>query len=333
MPSITAQGMLSTILMFNIRSCLQLILGSGVAQAAVHSVNFACFFEESGLPKSTPSVGKSPTLLSLLRQVYDADILTPDLPYDPDALLSERRRRFLADPARPVLIRRIYDSWTFNEKRGDAEIQEKIDECIWQATLLLASTGLKEGKKPRADFFLMHVLTSALFLPGVVGALTTFRAKERLLQAYVRQTAMYIMLRGRPRIDIPRLMAYPAVASRNVNPHSTALGTPLEPETRNPWMEIIQDALHHPEPHVIKSVRTLYYAATRYGQTAPGRAPGAYDESGQETHAGSGKMDGSIFTKAAVLVMDTLGWVTKGQEAKDWDRSALGWDDAWKTDI
>ena len=41
------------------------------------------------------------------------------------------------------------------------------------------------------------------------------------------------------------------------------------------------------------------------------------------------EMDGTIFVRAAGIVMDSLGWVDYGQEARTWDRSALGWDAAW----
>ena len=40
-------------------------------------------------------------------------------------------------------------------------------------------------------------------------------------------------------------------------------------------------------------------------------------------------MDGTIFIRAAGLVMETLGWVSYGQKPGTWDGSALGWDAAW----
>jgi len=43
-----------------------------------------------------------------------------------------------------------------------------------------------------------------------------------------------------------------------------------------------------------------------------------------------GEVDGSVFVRAAGLVMGNLGWVGWGEKKGAWDRSALGWDDAWK---
>ena len=56
---------------------------------------------------------------------------------------------------------------------------------------------------------------------------------------------------------------------------------------------------------------------------------GAFDEEGNETLMGSGDLDGTIFVRAAGIVMETLGWVSKGQKEGFWDRSGLGWEAAW----
>lgn len=64
----------------------------------------------------------------------------------------------------------------------------------------------------------------------------------------------------------------------------------------------------------------LYFAAQRYGHTAPGSLPGTLEENGEETHKGIAAVDGSIFVRTAGVTMGRLGWVTHGQEAGDWDR-------------
>lgn len=43
---------------------------------------------------------------------------------------------------------------------------------------------------------------------------------------------------------------------------------------------------------------------------------------------GIGKVDGTVFVRAAGVMVDTLGW-GEGGEKGEWDRSALGWDEAW----
>ena len=106
------------------------------------------------------------------------------------------------------------------------------------------------------------------------------------------------------------------------------------------------------DSHVIKTMRTLVLAAREYGDTEPGHVIGAYKQSEgttnaganangvplskgrEETFEGAARLDGSIFVRAAGMLMDYMGWTTYGQpERDDWDRSALGWDDAWNDGV
>jgi len=175
----------------------------------------------------------------------------------------------------------------------------------------------------------MHYLTGALFLPSVLQVVETTLAKAQLLHSYVRVAALILMLRGRPRIDIPLVMSYPmspqppggtAAAS------TSALGTP---DDSNAWLVVVRNALHHPEPHVAKAARTLYYAAQLYGHTPAGAFRGSFDVSGAETYAGSA---GTVFIRAAGIMSQALGWVIAGEDGADWDRSGLGWVEAWGSD-
>ncbi|KAJ6483638.1 hypothetical protein DFH09DRAFT_949827 [Mycena vulgaris] len=308
------------------------MVAQGLAMGAATSpeVPQLVFDMPSSLPEPGPPT-KGVTLLALLREVYDSPILKPILPYNLNALASERFKQVAADPAHAAELKRIYSTWSVDASLTAAEFDAKAEECLWQATLLLAATG-RPNRAPRLDFFLMHVLTSALCLPSLLAALTDPAHKAQLLHGYARATALIVLLRGRPRIDIPLLMSYtefprpplPAPGGRD------ALGAPAVAGETNPWLAIVQSALHHKDSHVIKSVRTLYYCAQRYGATSAGGAPGARGKDGGETHVGAGALDGTVFVRAAGLVSETLGWVAYGAKAGDWDRSALGWDAAWE---
>ena len=260
--------------------------------------------------------------------------MTPVMPYDPDALLSARFRDACAN-GRPAEIRRLSALWQIDISRGQAELDDKVEEILWTATLLLAVSG-KRGRKPRLDFFLMHMLNASLFLPSLLNVIPTMESKATLLRAMVPVLLIYLTVRGRPRIDPELMMSYTATPrppnSSTPQPDSSAIGDPRDEADYNPWPMIVSSVLHAPDAHTLKAIRALYYAAQRYGQTPPGGAIGAFDTDGRETHAGMAKVDGSIFVRAAGVVMDTLGWVSHGQKEGSWDRSALGWDDAWKSD-
>jgi hypothetical protein len=40
--------------------------------------------------------------------------------------------------------------------------------------------------------------------------------------------------------------------------------------------------------------------------------------------------DGTIFIRAAGVIMDVTGWCREGEDEGGWDMSALGYDEAWK---
>ncbi|KAJ7151833.1 hypothetical protein C8R43DRAFT_483522 [Mycena crocata] len=325
------------------------IVAQALAMAAVTSPDFTNFILEmsSGLiPISNTADGV--TLLALLREVYDSPILDPILPYDPTSQTNDRLEQVTSrNPQCGAELKRIYSKWslgtTLTGAAASAHFAIKAEECLWQATLLLAATGLKPGHAPRLDFFLMHILTSALCIPSLLSVLRDPLHKAQLLQGYVRASALFMLSRGRPRIDIPLLMAYTASPRpsaslvKHSGSHGDALGNPSTEGETDPWLPIVQNALHHKDAHVIKAVRTLYYCAQRYGTTPPGGAIGARgigedgngNGTGVETHRGAGEMDGSIFVRAAAVMSDTLGWVAYGEVEGDWDTTALGWDAAW----
>ncbi|KAJ7437915.1 hypothetical protein B0H11DRAFT_2359306 [Mycena galericulata] len=289
------------------------MFAQGLALCAVTESEMTEFVldQPSNLPEIKETT-KGVTLLALLREVYDSAILKPVLPDNPNAPAMERFRKFTQQPERGAELRRIYAKWsidtTLTGAASDKEFDSKVEECLWQATLILAATG-RPNRSPIMDFFLMHVLTSAL--------------------SYARSVALWVLVRGRPRIGIPLMMSY--TDSPGPAAHGLPGGADALDAAANPWLAIIQNALQHKDAHVIKTVRALYYCAQRYGLTAPGEAIGARDEEGGETHVGAGKMDGSVFVRAAGVVTETLGWVAYGGKAGDWDRSpiALGWDAAW----
>lgn len=258
------------------------------------------------------------------------------MPYDPDALLRVRIRDALYDGRdRPAEIRRLSAQWQIDTARRQQELDDKVEELLWTTTLLLAGTG-KPGRAARLDFFLMHMLNASFFLPSLLRAIPTMESKATLLRAIVPVLLMYLTIRGRPRINPDLLMSYTATPSPPVAPYNgkpqpddSAIGDPRDPAFCDPWPAIVASVLHAPDPHTLKAIRALYYAAQKYGCTPPGGTIGAFDEKGRETHDGMMRVDGTVFVRAAGVVMDILGWVTHGQKAGGWDTSALGWDEAW----
>ncbi|KAF8588079.1 hypothetical protein K439DRAFT_1630110 [Ramaria rubella] len=316
-------------------------VAAGLAQAAVHDARSFVYVPPDKFVDSTSTVNgtqplakgrqppKGPSILSILRQIYDSPKLTPVLPYEQDSLLSKRVMDFIKAEGGASLaeLQRIISH--FDPGNTHEEIDSRIEELIFASTLLLFGTG-KPNRKPRLDFFLMHLLTSCLFLPSFFKYINKVQDKRVLFRTYIQPWGTVLMTRGRPRIDPSLLMSYtdnPTPPNFRTHPEQPSS---LNAESANPWPAMIADVIHAPDAHTVKSLRTLIYGATKYGTLSKGDVIGAWGPDGKETHPGISEVDGTVFIRAAGVLMDTLGWVTHGQREGNWDRSALGWDDAWK---
>jgi hypothetical protein len=232
-----------------------------------------------------------------------------------------------AGPERTGEIQKLVTS--FIRSTPSASLTHKVPEFIWASSLLMFATG-KRDREPRLDFFLMHLVTSSLFLKSYVSALQHKEEHVRnLLYAYTVAFIVTVLSRGRPRIDASLVMDETEIPRP---PHAKERDT--KDEDYNPWAALITSSLHAPDSHVTKTMRTLVYGAREYGQTEPGKVPGAITkgEDGVETETlpGLAEVDGTLFVRAAGMMMNYMGWVDRGQPARgDWDRSALGWDEAW----
>jgi Questin oxidase-like len=322
-------------------------VASGLSQAAIHPSDAFTFIpldkaHDPGLPavNGSPPAGKGrqpqsgPSILWLLRQIYDNPKLTPVLPYDPNALLSKRIRDLLETDGgiRLVELHELFNQ--FDAGSTPEALNDRVEELIFVSTLLAFGTG-RPHRKPRVDFFIMHLLTSSLFIPSYLKVIPSMEHKRALIKTFLQPWGTILMIRGRPRIDATLLMSYtetplpPTMPAPNPQASASALGK----ENTNPWPAMISDVIHAPDAHTVKTLRSLLYGATQYGTVAKGEVIGAWGPDGKETHVGIGELDGTVFVRAAGVLLQSLGWVTHGQEEGAWDRSGLGWDDAWKGEV
>lgn len=256
------------------------------------------------------------------------------------------------------------DSSDSSAALSESESKDMLEQLAFFATLLFAGTS-KPNRKPRLDFFLMHVLTSSLFVEPLMGVLKEGRSRRMLLAAYFPVAVAYMLMRGRPRVGCEVIMGYeacPVPMSRRSNSNEKvngapeaqegaklpgALGNPMKREYINAWAGMLPHVLPAKDSHTLKAWRSLYVYAQRFGNVPPGGVIGAFcaksggesqaevDKGLEETLPGASKLDGSVFVRAAGVLVDTMGWVGPediggGDEEGSWDRSGLGWDEAWK---
>ncbi|GAA5939963.1 questin oxidase family protein [Sporobolomyces koalae] len=89
------------------------------------------------------------------------------------------------------------------------EIVEKTEELFWMSTVIYAAASRPGYKKIKLDFFTMHGLTSALFLPPLLEVISP-HLRPYLLTSHFRVMVSYWISRGRPELFIEdTLMAAP----------------------------------------------------------------------------------------------------------------------------
>ncbi|KAF7292075.1 hypothetical protein MIND_01233700 [Mycena indigotica] len=298
------------------------MVAQALALTALTSPEGAVVMEASGLPEITVQTGASAkpssSLLALLAEFYAHPGLSP-MPY-PGKLgpggnvsMASLVQWVNDNPTNGDIIRDIYAKWSF-DLASASDVYAKIDETLWQATLLTGGA-TPAGKPARMDFFLMHLLTSALALRPIVDALDNPVHKAQLLVTYARSAALILILRGTPRIDCTVAMAASPVP-KHTTPGASA------------WFPIISNANLHTEVHVVKAIRALVYGAQRFGQTKEG-VPGAVDANGKETHPGLKAVDGTLFIRLASVMTDALGWVSHGEPENAWDFRGF-WPETWQ---
>jgi len=316
---------------------LDALVVTGLAQAAIHKLDVAAkhYPFSSSIKATEPSAGSS--LWNIYREMYDSKILAPVMPYDSNALVSARIKAAMKD-GRPEEISRLTSTLSF--EKGDEDIERYTREITWLAVLLTFGTS-KPNRKIRLDFFLMHLVTSSIFLPSFFKAMNGMKAeyKANLIRAYVPSMLLYTIIRGRPKINPELIMSFNDVPRPPKSAYSvdeTSIGSPERDDEYNPWPALIEGSLYAPDSHTVKTMRALVHAAVQYGDTPKGEvvdkglleATGALD--GLDNVA---VLDGSIFVRCAGVLLDYMGWTTHGQEARsDWDRSGLGWDAAWENE-
>ncbi|KIK95047.1 hypothetical protein PAXRUDRAFT_25666 [Paxillus rubicundulus Ve08.2h10] len=302
------------------------MIHAGLALGAVHDVCERGFYPPSFfVPSATVEVNETTNLSSLAlnakpsapavteaRAVHAFDTVARILK---DDQLKPKGTRTLVNQVTDTLteygteIRRHADQWTVDLGRP-GEIERKMEELVWVSSILYGVGGFNEEKGLRSDFFLMHMVTSSLFLPSLIAYLSP-RSQVSLLRSYFTTVLTFWIARGRPALNLKAFMAATPLEPTVPNTLAPKTPTPIG-AIPNPFLPIIQSALAHPNDHFVKIQRTFAHFNTMYGL----RPAGYFKDTELE---GAELLDGSLFVRAAVLTANYMGWVREGQEAKMWD--------------
>jgi hypothetical protein len=234
------------------------------------------------------------------------------------------------------LVSEWADEW-LEDTHGDADVEKRLEgmaeEVVWSNAIWFGVGGWHaRGNVDRtfnADFFIAHLVTSAIFLLTVVlrseqapNPPVPLSSRLTLLKAYLATCAGWYVSRGNAAVPIKdfyhatndQLTAPPAVPVRPDAPRK-----PLSAEG-GPWQRIIANAVAHPDEHLCKAVRSLSTFAARWG----GRPAGYYAGGGKDGLEGREVLDGTLFVRAASLMLDRLGWAHEsGKGLGHWDRDGF----------
>jgi len=146
-------------------------------------------------------------------------------------------------------VRNYAAQWKIEET--EEGVKEAAHELFDSLILAYGATAIRPDKKTiRLDFFLMHGVTSMLFV-YIVLPHVNLETKIKMLKSEFAAALVYFVARGRPKLHVDML--------KNYKPQQ------LKSEP-NPWLDILKIALlEDAEPHVIKVVRSLLKAEQEWG--------------------------------------------------------------------
>ncbi|PPR00213.1 hypothetical protein CVT24_004952 [Panaeolus cyanescens] len=266
------------------------------------------------------------------------------------------------------IIAQYVNSWPIDfsrlsgsRKEAEREVASKIEEIVWVIGVLYGVGGWTDrpysNGRFNADFLLMHLCTSSIFLPAFCDLLSP-SSQMRLLKGYLMTVFTWAVARGRPKLDLEGFF-------------SSDLS---QRETEDAWGSILREGMSHHDEHVTKILRSLSLWGGLFGtrqatagisleSTTPGTASSAPQlperkvEGKEDTGAadailgvypgsprraafhqesnvmpvvtmpGAEFLDGSLFLKAALLTLDRMNWDTKDSEEEREKKRSKGAED------
>jgi len=204
------------------------------------------------------------------------------------------REQFSKAAEHPALIPWL-DKWEIEDDSDWKEIIERTKELLWMVAVIYATSYNRKQEKFALNFFIMHLVTSSLFLPAILPCLDP-QLRPVLLKAFFRTAICIWVGQGRFELRISECMKEPSFIQvpASQNPE----------ETGNPWYKVLQSAAKHHDEHTTKLIRALSFNANTYGDSQPG-----YYSCDLE---GSELLDSTVFLRASIMTLNRLDWEAHG---------------------
>ncbi|KAF7730147.1 hypothetical protein EC973_002755 [Apophysomyces ossiformis] len=217
---------------------LQPISASGATPSALDQVtsNVTTKLDINASPKSNP-------LVDIVQEIQQDKDFDGVVKFEDEVKI----RTVLQNRKATEKLKQYVARWPVTPNKDD--LQLKLRELYEACVLTFGASAIrKEGIK--LDFFLMHALTSVLFVHNFLPVLSAKEGKL-LLQSHLSASLAFYVSRGRPTLQVDLLLNY-----QSPNAISDSI---------NPWNEVFALALKAKEVHVIKTVRSCAVGQILYG--------------------------------------------------------------------
>ncbi|KAI6030044.1 hypothetical protein EDC04DRAFT_116623 [Pisolithus marmoratus] len=282
---------------YGLEFSLKGIVVEGLALAAVHDVwgkdlyPIHFFTERSEVAAEIIDSKADTHVFDIIARMVRDDNLRVDNVQGPQRVFE----RAVAGHA--ATIRGYAAQWTIDVTKTGG-IERKMEEVIWLSSALYAIGGFDEVKGFTSEFFLMHLVTSSLFLPSLITALTT-GSQALLLRAYLVTVLTWWIARGRPALNIKSFMESTSTQFTVPLPGGSD-SSDFSMEHPNPFLHIIQSSILHASDHLAKIQRAFAHFSTVYGSRPAGYHKGTELD-------GAELLDGTLFVRAALLTANYVG--------------------------
>lgn len=247
--------------------------------------------ETDVLAQAHPSANKVDAFTVFARIIADGRFETP-LDVEPPRLYASLMKRH------GTLVKEYVDQWNLQ-----GNVVDKIEELMWITVTIYGVGGYTSDTGFIPDFFFMHFVTSAIFLPSILAHLTP-QSQLLLLRSYFSVCIGWYVWRRRPAINIRHFYKSTEAAS----------GSSDSPQanTYNLWSPILGASMTHSDDHLPKLQRTLNHCSELFGD----RKAGYFSNSELK---GAELLDGSLFLRVAELTATRMESLTENEPP--WNRS------------
>ncbi|KAG1764884.1 hypothetical protein EV702DRAFT_1204809 [Suillus placidus] len=305
----------------------------GLAMTAVHPAKVHAL-----LP---PSYFSSPVKAGSMHALSILALVAKDERFEDIKMTDESDTLTMTVSSHDEALRAYAEMWDFDVANKE-DVAKAVEELAWLNSIIYGVGGMTvKADTFNADFFLMHLVTSTLFLPSLVTSLyQNPHAQALLLRSYFAVSLARYLARGRPTLDIAKFYSdtsgllpssgLDVIPGPQPSPFEHTLPDEKSPEARTPnlWLSIVQTTLVHPNEHLCKMQRALAHFASLYGLRGQGwfttrkQANVATDNSkleDVERNLGLRELDGTLFLRVAMLTAHRLGWMREGEREEGWD--------------